>query len=480
MSGSVSGATEKLAAELEQRHALRNVQDAWLRRHAAFSANALSSAIARTDIETLTRGTIAWRVRDAHNVKLGVNVLVQLEDAIDVGAAEPRGSQAKAAASTRTLLLVLSDGGQEFVGVEWRPLGGTLRASATPGTKIVLDAHTRVRRGRVLLEPRFVRVLGAPPADIWGERGKTARIEALKIAGLPVPAASRFDTLAAQGPVIPALGIAAVALTETQDGEEAHDDGEDAFWQAAVAAVDAHISQPACGAGIGTRRAGTTAVENAAAPLVVPEREASSAAGRGGGKSRNVIMDSDDESDQEMTEAVEAVTERALHHVDDRRCKQKGDSSSMYRVFALRSRMSGDERHFKLRMTVDDGCGDGVCDIVLSGGLTDRMTGGLSAAQIVEKSRRESEEQFKAFKNSVRSSIRGLHGFALVEHGDAGDVVTAVAAQAPDGMVGRIAWLVRKRRVRGLTRAATRQMSFLSKYTGNVEHRWRHYEGTGR
>eukprot|EP00171_Calliarthron_tuberculosum_P013000 IDg13000t1 len=103
-------------------------------------------------------------------------------------------------------------------------------------------------------------------------------------------------------------------------------------------------------------------------------------------------------------------------------------------------------------MTVDDGCGDGMCDLTLDKRLTDAATGALSSLQIMDKSRNESEAEFKAFKNSIRARIRAMHGFAHVVHEEAADTVVAVAPTPREGM-----------------------LAFLDRFATNVEHRWKEH-----
>lgn len=215
---------------------IRNPRQDWESTVRNWTAGQVENDVKRRDLRTITRGGLSWKVIEGHNCRLNMVVMVQIEDVINIGQADPRNGAAPC-----TLQFVLSDGGQEFVGFEWRSLRDKqLGVRTKPGTKLQLSPQTRVHRGRVLLEPSSVNVFVFPAGgtDIWGPEGEKRRLVALNEAGLPVPNTSTFDTIAAQGPVRP-MGLTDQAIAEGGDREEDEDDDLDsAFWAAAVEAAD--------------------------------------------------------------------------------------------------------------------------------------------------------------------------------------------------------------------------------------------------
>ena len=183
-----------LKAELEFRFGFRRIHSDWLRRHSTFSPDVLEGLISRTDLRSLTHGGLPWRVSEGHNITIGCRLLVQVEDVINIANADPRK-----ASPNCVLQLVLTDGCQEFVAVQLRPVP-QLKLTTRPGTKVVLGENTAIRRGRVLLTPDFVvSVLAEPPENVWGSQYEERVRNALQMANLPVPNVSSFDVLAARG-----------------------------------------------------------------------------------------------------------------------------------------------------------------------------------------------------------------------------------------------------------------------------------------
>lgn len=169
-----------LSTELEQRFGLRNTRPDWIRRQIAFSADELRGAICGTDLGVVTLGTSPWSVNDAHGVKLGTRMLVQIDDIINIANSNPRAVNCPV-----VMQMTLNDGCNEFVGVELEPWPNRILLSTAPGTKIVLEPSVRVMRGRVLLRECDFFVLGSPPNNIWGASYGNAVTKARLEAGLP-------------------------------------------------------------------------------------------------------------------------------------------------------------------------------------------------------------------------------------------------------------------------------------------------------
>lgn len=178
-------ATESaLCFNLEQRFGLRNARSDWVRRQTAFSIDELQSTICRTDLGIISSGTLPWNVSDAHAVRLGTRVLVQIDDITNIANPDPRSNE-----RPRVLLLTLNDGCRDFTGVElecWQRIS----LSTTLGTKIILQNSARIMRGCVLLRERDFIVLGSPPSNIWGASHEELVSQARRNAGLPDPQGS--------------------------------------------------------------------------------------------------------------------------------------------------------------------------------------------------------------------------------------------------------------------------------------------------
>lgn len=199
---------------------IHNPHNEWDSDHKDLQQTQLCRAVVDPDISTITYGGLPWKISNAHNVSLGITLLVQIEDIINIGASNPR-----AVTDACVLQAVLNDGAQEFIALEHRRVRQKLSMNTLAGTKLVLFADARVRRGRLLLTPDNFRVLGSPRTDIWGtELGQMRRADALRHIGLPVPSASTFDAIAAKGTVVP-MGLADASITE-EDSEKVHDDDE--------------------------------------------------------------------------------------------------------------------------------------------------------------------------------------------------------------------------------------------------------------
>lgn len=171
---------DRLSEALEQRFGLRNTRSDWIRRQTAFSPEELTGVICRTDICAMSHGTFPWDVHKAHAVSLGVPTLVQVEDVINVAQAEPRSAD-----QPRVLQVTLSDGGMDVVGVEAEAWGARLSLATVPGTKLILQASARIRRGRFVLCTADINVLGAPPSNIWGAAYDSEIESSRTAAGLP-------------------------------------------------------------------------------------------------------------------------------------------------------------------------------------------------------------------------------------------------------------------------------------------------------
>lgn len=224
---------QSLADGLQQRYGLRNARAEWLRRQSAFDLDVLVGPICRTDITSLTHGTLPWNILDAHSVQLGTRVLVQIEDVINIASSDPRAADAP-----RVLQFTLTDGHFDFVAVQLQPLPTRLSLRTLPGTKLVLHPTALVRRGRLLLTPADFTLLGSPTANVWGDAYDSAVDDALRAAHLRNPHASSFDSIAVtsrpaalQASRLPDMGGIADAVAQT-----AEDDDDDFWAQAAVLA----------------------------------------------------------------------------------------------------------------------------------------------------------------------------------------------------------------------------------------------------
>lgn len=237
---------ECLRDELDRRLGLRNLSAQWLRRHAAFSLSVITGPVCRADLRDISHGSLPWDLLSAHAIRLGTKVLVQIEDVINIAAADPRSS-----AAPSVLQFTLTDGSLEFVGVELEPLRGALSMKTTPGTKLVLMESTLVRRGCVLLTPKCISVLAEPAVNVWGAdyEGKVAA--ALLAANVRNPRLSSFDSIAGGPRAAGASGTAALlpnmggisGVDTGQRSDEVFDD--DAFWAEAAAVADQTVPRPA-------------------------------------------------------------------------------------------------------------------------------------------------------------------------------------------------------------------------------------------
>lgn len=227
---------------LGARYGLRNIQQAWLRLTESYRIENLPSQIARRDLSSICDGTIPFEVATAHSHKLNVPALVQVEDAINVAADDPRGR----ASGACTLLLRLSDGLQSFGAIELLPMRGRVSVRTTPGTKLKLAPGTLFLEGRAMLTPDTVEVIGGQlmtSANVWGDSYQRKVTEQLRAANLRPPGTVSFDTLVEnQGPAsttsAPLVGLGGIA-----EFEDENEDDEDApFWLEAIAAEDARAS----------------------------------------------------------------------------------------------------------------------------------------------------------------------------------------------------------------------------------------------
>ena len=406
-----------------------NLRNEWVKEHQNLSRSLqrLNSVVVATDISLITRGGLQWPVRNAHNTKLGVPLLVQVEDIINVAVSNPRASTGAC-----VLQAVLSDGGQEFVAVEYRDLKGKLSIRTLPGSKVLLSASTPIRRGRVLLTPDSVRVLGSPRFDIWGPKlASMRRADALREAGLPVPAASTFDSIAAEGIVAP-MGLADTAITE-RDIEQTHD--EDEFWAAAVAVADAQVVDS-------TTPTRSIRVSDPS-PLSYREQHQQQYGqhNQANNPAADVLIDSDDSAEVAPTDPVTCP----LNYLSEN-CELK----AIYRLFATRARMKGTSDCFELKICVEDGNTAG--ELLMGKKLADLCTGGLTSSQIVEMARSGTPEELKRFKTSVRQNVRAMHGFAFVSQ-------TADSAE-----------------VENIFPSLPNSEAFIAQYASNLEKRWALYE----
>jgi len=177
---------QSAAAKLESEYALRNLRAEW-------TPTANKQALIGGDLKRISRGGLPWKVKDAHNVQLGMDMFVQVEDVIDISQSNPR-----------------------------------------PGF-----GQSNSNR------PNCVQLIGTPSVPWKVDADRVIR--ALKACGLPLPSASTFDSIAAQGPIAP-MGLAHPSIIgeadNTQDGggNDGNDDEEDAdFWAAAAQMADEHV-----------------------------------------------------------------------------------------------------------------------------------------------------------------------------------------------------------------------------------------------
>lgn len=233
---------QSTTGRLESDYALRNLRPEW-------TPTTNKQALIAADLKRVSRGGLTWKVKEGHNVQLGLDIFVQVEDVIDISQSNPRpgftgttnDNRNRSVNSSRnsTLQIVFSDGGQEFCAVTTVPF-----FTGTFGSKCVLKRHALVRRGRVILAPNCVQHIGTPVPQ-WIP--VTARVlRALKACGLPLPSASTFDSIAAQGPIRP-MGLAHPSITadrndeDNTQGNDANEDEDAAFWAAAAQIADEHI-----------------------------------------------------------------------------------------------------------------------------------------------------------------------------------------------------------------------------------------------
>eukprot|EP00172_Hildenbrandia_rubra_P004535 Plantae.Rhodophyta-Hildenbrandia_rubra.ctg9340.p1 GENE.Plantae.Rhodophyta-Hildenbrandia_rubra.ctg9340~~Plantae.Rhodophyta-Hildenbrandia_rubra.ctg9340.p1 ORF type:complete len:682 (+),score=137.00 Plantae.Rhodophyta-Hildenbrandia_rubra.ctg9340:610-2655(+) len=177
--------------ELETRLGVRNLHPSWLRRHHNDNIEYAVGTILRGDLREISRGSFDWDISRSHRTELTKKTLVQVEDVINAGTDNPRSDSGL----MRTLLLTITDGRQEVCAIEWVNFGRVLGVNIVPGVKMCLDKGSVVARGRVLLEPRFVKLLGGTPRNIWGEHYEKKVSEALELANFKDPNRSTFDSL---------------------------------------------------------------------------------------------------------------------------------------------------------------------------------------------------------------------------------------------------------------------------------------------
>lgn len=246
---SFTNRNEQLRRALEERCGLYNVRPDWICQHSTLSADQFVGPIVNTDLSKLTQGTIPWDISRAHSIQLGTKALVQIDDIINIANANPRSSDAP-----RVLQLTLTDGVQDFIGVELEPLQ-RVSMGTVPGTKLVLHETALFRRGRVMLTSRDFTFLGCPTTSqtsniVWGEQYEERISTALSEAGLPNPRASTFDTIASSNSqLLVDMGGIADAANIADDQE--NDDDDDAFWAEAAAIADLSEAQVVNGGGGG-------------------------------------------------------------------------------------------------------------------------------------------------------------------------------------------------------------------------------------
>jgi hypothetical protein len=224
---------------LARRYGLRNINEGWLRQNRHYSLENLENQIASRDLSDVCRGTLPFRIADAHDVKLDEPALVQVEDVINLSSSDdPRGT----GLPSTTLLVRFSDGRQSFAGVELLPLGGRINVRTVPGSKLRLEKGTAVRRGRVLLTQEHVVLVGrmVPSGNVWGAEYEASVARAMRRAGLQAAGAVSFDAIAGAqsgGPAgAPITGLGGIA----DMAEESEDD--EAFWIQAMAAEDSRAA----------------------------------------------------------------------------------------------------------------------------------------------------------------------------------------------------------------------------------------------
>lgn len=227
-----------LVQSLKEEYGLHNIREEWIRRQAALSLEIVKGPICRTNLCEMSTGTLPWNVLEAHSVQLGIKVLVQIEDVINIANANPRSHEAP-----RVLQMTLNDGAIDFVAVELQPLGGRISMKTIPGTKIMLLPSTLVQRGRLLLTASDFTFFGSPSANLWGDGFDSQIAEALKDAGLPNPNASSFDSIArsqhgtsTRSHIPVDMGGIADAIPALDGNNE--DGDEDMFWAQAVEMMD--------------------------------------------------------------------------------------------------------------------------------------------------------------------------------------------------------------------------------------------------
>jgi RecQ mediated genome instability protein len=224
-------------SQLRWKYGLRNVKDDWLRQNSHYSLENLVDQIARRDLREISTGTLPFAISGAHGVDLAEPVLLQVEDVINISADDPRGK----ALSHTTLLVSFTDGRQSVAGVELLPLGGHLSVGTIPGTKVRLDRGTLIRRGRVMLTPTCVQVIGrvGPSGNVWGDDYDRQVARAMKTAGYKAAGTTTFDSIlenATGDANTPLTGLGGIANIDDDD------DDDDAFWIQAMAAEENRVS----------------------------------------------------------------------------------------------------------------------------------------------------------------------------------------------------------------------------------------------
>eukprot|EP00737_Agarophyton_chilense_P003194 gb/GEZJ01003711.1/.p1 GENE.gb/GEZJ01003711.1/~~gb/GEZJ01003711.1/.p1 ORF type:complete len:519 (+),score=74.88 gb/GEZJ01003711.1/:901-2457(+) len=245
---------------LEEQYGLRNIREEWIHRQRALSPEIVKGPISRTNLCDISRGTLPWNILQAHSVQLGVKVLVQVEDVINIANANPRSHDVP-----RVLQLTLNDGAIDFVAVELEPLGGRISMKTTPGTKIVLLPSTLVRRGRAFLTSSDFIFFGSPPTNLWGEPHQQRIAQSLRDAGLPNPSDSSFDCIARpqvsngiQARIPIDMGGIADAITATEN----EDDDDVMFWAQAVEVADRNLGNAGTSTSAASAQDRTLADEN--------------------------------------------------------------------------------------------------------------------------------------------------------------------------------------------------------------------------
>lgn len=436
-----TGSQDDLCQGLETLFGLRNTRADWIRRQTAFSADELKDTICRTDICTITNGTLPWNIHAGHSVPLGVKVLAQIEDIINIGKSDPRCNE-----RPRIMQMTLNDGMSDFVAVELQPWGGRISLRTVAGSKLILQATARVYRGRLLLRAADFMLLGglAVSGNVWGVDYDAHVAEARRKAGIPDANARTLEgVLQGEGGLdvvwtgdfddaLP-LNIGGIAnpslLVDEADGSG--QDETNGPWGVSTPSV--MTNTPTSGTMVANRvSAPDTAEGNTASNMdnssrnevsgvnipEVPESESDAEAGSA------MQMDSGHNGGECMTAdwtQMLQVPQAPLTRLATLSTQQT-TGALVSRIYTPRMEQNGsmemDEDTMQIRVTVDDGSKLQI--VRLAPALVHELT-----QEVVDT----------ASGTQVRQNLRKLSGFASLTMGQDGDLVMTELTAVPRGNV---------------------------------------------